>query len=127
VVGSNFAQPTTCAITIMMFCYGISVIDIYQLLMLYVIIIPLNSVHMHTISVNLIGIIIWKGIGMWHCPARGWGCYSCVEMIRWIIEHTIMDTKTIIYDEGRCITSFLPINLEANYKFPRVELYMTNE
>jgi len=53
--------------------------------------------------------------------------FPFAKVIRWIIEDTNVNTKNILNEQGKCIGSFAPTDLEAYYKFSKFEIYFINE
>jgi len=50
----------------------------------------------------------------------------CVEMIKWLIQHTIVNIKQIYNELGKLVSSFLLTDVEACCKFPRVDIYLVD-
>jgi len=41
----------------------------------------------------------------------------CVEMVKWIIDHVNLENKTIVHEQGKCMSSSITKTLEMCYKF----------
>lgn len=48
----------------------------------------------------------------------------CSEALGWIISHADVENKTILNEQGRCVGSYLPPELEKYYKLLQLEVYM---
>jgi hypothetical protein len=53
------------------------------------------------------------------------GCPRLFEVIRWIIDNIDVESRIVVNDQGGCIPSFLPSELEKYYKFYNPVVYMT--
>lgn len=51
----------------------------------------------------------------------------CEKMIRWFIHHTNENTKKFCNAQGKIMASFLPVNVEYYYKFPRTYVYLVDD
>jgi len=48
----------------------------------------------------------------------------CFEALEWIIKKTYIEKRIVVNDEGRCIASFQPFEIEKYYRLHQPEKYM---